>query len=132
MSEYDPTRSENRQVLSAVVGTLNSTLLGPVPPQMTLEILSETFVNPGTTVPQVGYLLQSGTIQGYSALGTATGGTIVEPFSVLPGSMYTIGSGQGIVAVVGPGCNLYGLAMGGGSGSAVVKLVYRYGPGRGV
>jgi hypothetical protein len=111
---------EDRQSVSLVVGTVNGTLLGPAPPQMSYEIVAITAVAyAGATLS--GRLLQFATLQGYSAYGT-TQGTIVESFAAVPGAGWIDGDGSAACAYVSPGNNLQAVVD---AGSAVVKVVYR-------
>lgn len=116
--------SAHRISVVQMIGTENGTILGPSPPQMSREITEVTAAGFGTTGgPAItGRLMQFATIQGYSQYGTVLG-TVVEPFSVLPGETFMDGSGGDVpIAYNDPGCNLYGVAD---SGSVLVKVVYR-------
>jgi hypothetical protein len=127
MAEYDLTRTSIRRSITGWIGTVVGTLYGPVPPQLTLEIMEETFASPTIGTPMA-YLQQFATYQGYSNLGTTTG-TVVEAV-VLPTGAPTlvVGSGQGVVAKVEPGNYLLGVAS---AGSVYVKLIARLAYGRG-
>ncbi len=114
----------HRQSVTTLVGTSSATILGPAPPQQSYEI-TEVTVTPFGTVggPTInGRLMQFGTLSGYSQFGTVAG-TVVEGFSVSPGTTFVDGDGgNSPVAYVSPGCNLYGQVD---SGSVLVKVLFR-------
>jgi len=131
MVEYDSyARTSNRKVIAGIVGTQIATLYGPVPPQYSLEILSETYGNPGSLAVS-GYLLQFATLQSYTPSGTIAG-TIVQGVTVPGDSSVNVGHGFDVVGKVEPGCLLEGLVVAPTSGSLQVTLVARLVPGRGI
>lgn len=123
MVEFNGAAVLHRQSVTTLVGTQNGTILGPAPPQMMYEITEVVAAGFGTVGGPVvnGRLMSFATLQGYSQYGTLLG-TIVEPFSVAPGSAFIDGPSEFPVAYVYPGGNLYGVVD---SGSVQVKVVWR-------
>ena len=117
-------------MISAVVGTQVATMYGPVPPQYSLEILAETFANPGSLAVSA-QLLQFATLQGYTNMGTILG-TIIEGVTVPGGNTVVVGTGRDVLSKVEPGCYLEGLVNVPTTGSLVVKVAARLMPGRGI
>lgn len=116
---------EHRVSVAAVLGTVNGTIIGPVPPQMSYEITQVVVASFGGATLQ-GRLMQFATLQGYSQYGT-TQGTIVEPFQV-GAAAFIDGSGRAPIAYVEPGNYLYGVVdapSGTINGSVTVKIVFR-------
>lgn len=111
-----------RQIATAIIGTTTSTLLGPVPPQMKVNIYSLRYANPtGGTV--VAYLAQAQILPGY----TNESATLLDGVAVPPGSTEYNDNSDSVITNVSPGNSLIAYTT---SGSLFVRVTYEYRYGR--
>jgi hypothetical protein len=113
-----------RQMVFAWLGTTLGTILPMTPPQMTLEILSTRYVNPGFGTPTA-FLVQTPVKGPFSTAGTLA--ATIDAVT-LDSSLPTAGGENAADAIItaDPGFALAGLTNAGSIG-ARITYQYRYG-----
>lgn len=112
-----------KQVLVTTLGTTAATLLGPVPPQMSLRIYSIRYSNPSAAA-STGYLQQSDVLPGYS---NNTGTQNIDAITLAAGATESDENGESVVTKVSAGNSLVGVVT---AGSIIARITYEYFYGR--